>query len=72
MVTVEWWWNGRWGRLARRDIWLKNDGALWWAEARKGDGDAKVWRSRPGDEGAAREEVTMLLLRGGTDWKNLS
>lgn len=72
--TVGHWWNGRWGRLARRDVWLKRDTATgqWWAEARQGDGDSKVWRSKPGSEDVAREELTMLQLRGSTDWRDLS
>jgi hypothetical protein len=38
---IERWWNGRWGRLARRDIWLKRS-TTWRLEARQGDGDSDI------------------------------
>lgn len=74
MVTVGKWWNGTWGRLARRDIWLKCDGDLWVVEARKGDGDSKVWRRQfPGDEAGARALVAELLLRPVPgEWQQMS
>lgn len=38
--TVGRWWNGRWSRLLRRDVWLKTNGTLWRVEIREGDGDS--------------------------------
>jgi hypothetical protein len=42
---VQRWWNGRFGRLARRDIWLEQD-TTWQVRSRKGDGasPATTWR----------------------------
>lgn len=71
-VTVGRWWNGSFARMTRRDVWLKRDGERWWAEARKGNGDADVWRSPPGSERIAREVVAGLLQRGADQWRDLS
>lgn len=72
MKTVERWWNGQWGRLVRRDIWLKTDGTTWRVEARKGDGDSKVWgRDFGPDETAARTLVAEMKARGWTEWQQL-
>jgi hypothetical protein len=41
MQLVQRWWNGRFGRLARRDVWLE-EGTVWQVRARKGDGDSRI------------------------------
>jgi hypothetical protein len=28
------WWNGKWGKLARRDIYLRTDADVWWVVVR--------------------------------------
>jgi hypothetical protein len=66
------WWNGRWGRLARRDIWLR---ALttWRVEVRQGDADTgttKHWDFA--NEKAAREFVDRLILTGGDGWRDIT
>ena len=33
------WWNGRWGRHARRDVYLRVDGDAWHVEQRAGGAD---------------------------------
>jgi hypothetical protein len=37
---VERWWNGRFGRLARRDLWLYRS-TTWRVESREGDADSR-------------------------------
>lgn len=68
------WWNGSYGRLTRRDVWLKVDGPVWRVQARKGDADANLWSRDYLDEAAAREMVTTLLERGGgpNGWRDLT
>jgi hypothetical protein len=41
MDLVGRWWNGQYGRLARRDIWLTSDGRTWHVRARQGDNDGR-------------------------------
>jgi hypothetical protein len=36
MDLVGRWWNGQYGRLARRDTWLTSDGRTWHVRARQG------------------------------------
>src|SRR5262245_7776770 len=67
------WWNGRWGRLARRDIWLKHD-QVWRVEARKGDGDAKIWSHDYPTEHEARAAIAAMMKRTGGpgEWQDLT
>jgi len=67
------WWNGRFGRLARRDIWLHTDGTAWRVEARAGDGDADKWRHEYADEDEARSVVAAMMERTGGRgaWRDL-
>ena len=39
------WWNGRWGRIARRDIYLRAEGDRYAVEAREGgaEGTTRTW-----------------------------
>ena len=36
------WWNGTWGRLARRDVYLFEDAGHWWVESREGGADGRA------------------------------
>ena len=68
------WWNGRFGRIARRDIWLKTDGdGHWKVEARQGDGDSRVWCHWHDTEAEARTEIAAMMDRSGgpAAWRDL-
>jgi hypothetical protein len=67
------WWNGKWGQLARRDIWLKRD-QVWRVEARQGDGDSRVWSHEYPTEAEARAAVAEVMDRTGGpgEWKDLT
>jgi hypothetical protein len=67
------WWNGRFGRLARRDIWLLTNGTAWRVEARAGDGDAGKWQHDYADEERARSVVAAMMERTGGRgaWRDL-
>jgi hypothetical protein len=69
---VERWWNGRFGRLARRDVWLYGS-ATWRVESREGDADSgrgNTWTFD--DEEQARAMVRRLLETGGDGWRDLA
>lgn len=74
MDLVQRLWNGRWGKLARRDIWLYTDGARWFLRARQGDGDSKVWTHDYTTEDEARTVVEGMIARtGGTgEWRDIT
>jgi hypothetical protein len=67
------WWNGRFGRLARRDIWLRSDGTTWRVEARAGDGDSRKWEHDYVDEHEARAVIAEMMDRTGgpAGWRDL-
>ncbi len=58
------WWNSRWGRLARRDVYLREDGGTWHVEDRVGGADGRSRWYEYADEDAAMEQVRTLLATG--------
>lgn len=64
------WWNGTWGRLARRDVYLFEDGGTWWVEARQGGAEGRCRRYEFGDEDTALDCVRGLLTQPG-DWREV-
>jgi hypothetical protein len=71
---IERWWNGRCGRLARRDVWCyKEVTTTWRVECRTGDADSgktKSWNLA--DEKDAQAMVQRLLDTGGDGWIDLT
>jgi hypothetical protein len=65
------WWNGRWGRLARRDVWLRRAEA-WRVEAREGDSDSGRTQRWTFDDEATAREFVQKLLAAGDGWKDLT
>ena len=65
------WWNGRWGRLARRDIYLRTDGDRYAVEAREGgaDGTTRTWYP-PTEEDALQLVDDLLSDQDG--WRELT
>jgi hypothetical protein len=72
--TIGRWWNGTWGRLARRDIRLTRepDGTLlleWWS------GDDTLGGSRrypAAEEAEAVAAVVRLIEEAGGQWRDLT
>ncbi|GIJ52459.1 hypothetical protein Val02_93450 [Virgisporangium aliadipatigenens] len=69
MELLEKWWNGSWGRLARRDVLLRV-GAIWEVEVREGgaDGHSRVWRFPTEEE--ARAFAQQCMTPSGK-WRDL-
>lgn len=65
------WWNGRWGRLARRDILLFEDGGVWLLEVRTGGAEGSSRWFEFADEDAAMDAVR-ALLGADSDWRELA
>jgi hypothetical protein len=59
------WWNRSYGRMARKDLWLWQDGPLWTVGARHGDADGGVWRKSFDRESGARALVDRMMERNG-------
>lgn len=54
-------WNGRWGRLARQDVLLFEDGGRWLVEHRVGGVEGRSVWTRFEDEDGALDRVRDLL-----------
>ncbi len=67
------WWNGIWGRLGRRDVWLIRE-VRWKITARAGDGESgRVLRFEFDDEDEALAMVKRLLRAdSGGQWRQQS
>jgi hypothetical protein len=63
-------WNGRWGRLARVDIVLYENGGRWIVEERTGGVEGRSVMQEFDQEDAALDRVRDLLT-GTADWREL-
>ncbi|GAB3330798.1 hypothetical protein RMN56_12780 [Micromonospora halotolerans] len=66
------WWNGSWGRMARRDIWLLSDGRLWRVRGRLGGDDGQEVSYDFPDERAARSMVDRMKKTSAGTWRDLT
>jgi hypothetical protein len=66
------WWNGRWSRLVRRDVCVRNaaDGR-WQVELRRGGPDGRLRVRSFESEGAAVDWVRSAVLEPGSDWREV-
>ena len=67
------WWNGKYGRTARRDVWLyraSRDGFV--VHARHGGSEGELRRWPAMREYEARNLVDRLKESAGGDWRDLS
>jgi hypothetical protein len=64
-------WNGRWGRLARQDVFLHEDGGQWFVESRRGGVEGRSEIVEFDDEEAARGRLAALLQQGD-GWQELT
>lgn len=58
---VGWYWNRRWGRLARRDVKIYSDGRSWHVEAVQGGVEGRVRRFDDLDESGAKALADNLM-----------
>jgi hypothetical protein len=63
-------WNGYWGRMARRDILLFEDGGEWTIEDRVGGAEGRSTWITYQDEDEALDRVRNLIA-GPTPWREL-
>jgi hypothetical protein len=69
-TRVSWWWNGRWGRVARRDIKIYTDGDRWWLDDMRGGVEGTVRTTRDLDQTTAIELATSLM-DGSDGWQDM-
>jgi hypothetical protein len=65
-------WNGKWGRLARRDILVFEDGGAWLVEAREGGADGKSrWFELPSEDLALDCVRDLITLSKMDSWREM-
>lgn len=71
MERLRHWWNAQWGRIGRRDIYLRVDGNQWYVEAREGgsEGRSRWWEFDGEDEAL---ELVRALMAGDEDWREIT
>jgi hypothetical protein len=71
MARVSWWWNGKWGRLARRDVEIHHEPESWTVEARQGgpEGEASRWTAPT--EAEART-IAQQLMQTDERWRSMA
>ncbi len=65
------WWNGKWGRLARRDVLLRVDADRWHVEQRAGGAEG-ISRYFEYDTEDAAYDAVRALLTGSDAWRELT
>ena len=63
-------WNGRWGRLARHDLFVYEDAGRWRVEHRTGGVEGRSQWDEFDDEDAALDRLRDLLAVSN-DWREL-
>jgi hypothetical protein len=73
MELVGRWWNGRWNRRTRRDIWLsRREG--WHVRAREGNSESSRELSWDFDDEAEARRMVERLIKADTtgDWREIT
>jgi hypothetical protein len=63
-------WNGRWGRLARHDVLMFEDGGRWLVESRIGGTEGRSTWAEFEDPDPALDHTRDLLI-GDAHWREL-
>lgn len=66
------WWNGKWGRMARADIWLMYDGQHWRVRGRLGGDGGREVNYQFDHEWSARAMVDRMMNAAGGSWRDLT
>jgi hypothetical protein len=72
VAVVRRWWNGIWGRLARRDIWLIRQ-TRWLVRARQGDAESGrvLWWHYDTRQQAQAMVDRLIQADGSGSWREL-
>jgi hypothetical protein len=65
------WWNGRWSRLARREVFMRQSGSHWAVELRRGGEGGRSRTKVFGAEAEALAWVHDRLVGGDDGWREV-
>jgi hypothetical protein len=72
MARYRSWWNGKWGRLARRDVIIHHE-EKWYVEAREGgpEGRSKFYPANDADDALSQAE-RFIKTPDGAKWREMT
>jgi hypothetical protein len=65
------WWNGRWARLTRRDVFIRPIGGSWFVELRRGGDGGRARIRHFESEQVALGWVHAVLAVAGDGWREV-
>jgi len=65
------WWNGRWSRLSRREVFVRRDGGQWRVELVRGGVGGRTRTRAFGTERDAVSWVEEVLLNVDDGWREV-
>ena len=69
---VRHWWNQQWGRMARRDVYVRSDGTRFEVEDAQGGAEGRRWLALFDSVEEAVEEAEKHLLDPQDRWRDVS
>lgn len=72
MAVVRHWWNQKWGRIARRDVYVRSDGGRFEVEVVQGGAEGKRWVALFDTAEEAIGEAESHLVDPNDDWRDVS
>jgi hypothetical protein len=71
--VVRHWWNGQWGRLGRRDVYIRSDnGRVFEVEVRQGGAEGRAWLALFDTLDDAEAEADKHLHHEQDTWRDVS
>jgi hypothetical protein len=70
-TVVRHWWNGNYGRLSRRDVYVRTDGSGFELELREGGSEGRTWK-RVYDELWQADEEAGRHRDPAMSWRDIS
>ena len=72
MRVIRHWWNQQWGRLGRRDVYVRSDGTRFEVEVAQGGAEGRRWVARFDSLADAVEEAENHLRDPSDRWRDVS
>jgi hypothetical protein len=69
--VIHHWWNGTWGRMSRRDVYIRTDDDTFEVEVRLGGSEGRRWRRECPTLQAATDEAARHLA-DDQHWRDIA
>jgi hypothetical protein len=71
MVRERWWWNGKWGRIARRDVMIHRDDVVFYVVARSGGAEGRS-RQYAATDAADAQRLADRFMATDERWREMT